>query len=406
MSQEYQSFLASKSKAKATHSVCECAPIAPLKSFQSELVNRALTAGRYALFADTGLGKTLMQLMWAQHVIDHHGPALILTPLAVREQTQREAAKFGVAEDAEIINYDQLHNVDVDKYAGVVLDESSILKNFTGKTRTALIDAFSDTPFRLACTATPAPNDHTELGNHSQFLGVMPRHEMLSEYFVHDGGSTQNWRLKGHAIKPFWQWVSQWASVVRHPRDLGAKFDEPGYDLPELIERTEWVDGGDISDLADVRGIRAIRRKTLTERAERIAEMVNGSTALVWCDYNDESATIASMIDGAVEVRGDMHSDEKAERMLAFADGEVRVLVTKPKIAGFGMNWQHCNQVYFAGPSHSFEQRYQSIRRCWRFGQKRPVSVTTCATNAEQTVLKNQSIKQANHEDMTCANGS
>lgn len=398
----YQQFLKEKQSNTLGSPVCDGLQIeGALKPFQKVLVDRALTAGRYALFADTGLGKTLMQLTWAEHVQKYHGECLILTPLAVSDQTRREAKKFGIGESATVINYEQLHNIDVDRFSGIVLDESSILKNYTGKMRTALIDAFKDTPFRLACTATPAPNDHTELGNHSHFLGVMPRHEMLSEYFVHDGGSTQNWRLKGHAVTPFWQWVSEWASIIRKPSDLGDEYDEPGYDLPALNEEIGWIEGGELSDSVDVRGLASLRRKTTAERAELIADhSVNDPCSLVWADYNDESRAIADAIDGAYEVRGDMSNERKAELLLAFSDGEIKTLVTKPKIAGFGMNWQQCSDMYFAGPSHSFEQRYQCIRRCWRFGQENEVDVITCATNAEQMVLQNQLVKKIKHEEM------
>lgn len=270
-----------------------------------------------------------------------------------------------------------LPHFDADSFDGVVLDESSILKAHDGATRTAIIEAFRATPYRLACTATPAPNDHIELGNHAEFVGAMTRSEMLSMFFVHDGGSTQDWRLKGHAREAFWEWMASWAVMIRRPSDLG--YSDEGYVLPALetvpivIDATKPMDGFlFVESATTLHEQRAARRASLAARVALIADMVNNSTDpwVVWCDLNDESSALAAAIPDAVEVRGANTQDEKESRLRAFSRGEARVLVSKPSIAGWGMNWQHCAHVAFCGSSHSWESYYQAIRRCWRFGQK------------------------------------
>lgn len=372
-----------------------------LFEFQSRIVDWALDKGRAAIFADTGLGKTLMQLAWAEQVRSNAGPVLILTPLAVADQTTREARKFGVSlEGITITNYEKLHHYSPAKFAGIVLDESSILKAFDGKTRTQIINAFDATPFRLACTATPAPNDHTELGNHSQFLGLLSMQEMLAEFFIHDAAKTQDWRLKGHARTAFWRWVSSWAVMISRPSDLG--YSDEGYELEPYRQRAITIEDPQMQDslfagAASLSDLAGVRRATLDERTAAISAMISiepDEPTIVWCEYNTESTALTRAIPNAFEIVGSMKPEQKRDLMLRFTD-HGGVLVSKPSICGFGMNWQHCAREYFAGPSHSYEQTYQAIRRCWRFGQTREVVVTTCATISEQTVLANLARKHA-----------
>lgn len=399
---------------------------AALKPFQRDIVRWALRRGRAALFAGTGLGKTLQQLSWADQVARRHGPVLILTPLAVAQQTCAEAEKFGIpgvayARDAATIssrivvtNYDRLEKFDPARFAGVVLDESSILKSFDGKTRMLLTDAFARTRLKLACTATPAPNDYTELGTHSEFLGVLQQKEMLATWFVHDGASRatsmenhgqrqgSDWRLKGHAHDAFWRWLATWSVMIRHPRDLG--YDDAGYDLPPLnrhqvLIKTE-AKGDLLGGVTLARTLQerlAARRETIGARVAAAADIVNRAPDrqwLVWCNLNDESTALAAAIPGAVEVRGSDDPDEKASRLLAFARGEVRVLVSKPSIAGWGMNFQRCADMVFVGLNDSFEQLYQAVRRCWRFGQTREVNVHLIAADIEGEVVANLEAKE------------
>ena len=384
--------------------------------FQRRIVQVALRRGRSALWADTGLGKTIMQLEWARHV---PGRVLILAPLAVSHQTAREAQHIGldvrvIADQSEadgsrvvIANYEKLHKIDPSAFDGVVLDESSIIKSHDGATRTAILEAFARTPFRLACTATPAPNDHVELGNHAEFVGAMTRTEMLSTYFVHDGGDTSQWRLKGHAADDFWRWVRSWAIAVRHPRDIG--MDQPGYDLPPLRMHEHVVDVA-VARAKDgmlfaveantLQEQRVERRATLEDRVAKAAALANADDNqwLVWCDLNSESEALTAAIRGAVEVTGSDSDETKASRMLGFADESIRVLVSKPSICGFGMNFQRCHKVAFVGVSHSFEAFYQATRRCYRFGQKSPVDVHVITASTEGRVIEN--IKRKHKESM------
>lgn len=409
---EYDAFVARKSERQVFDGI-EYQPHISLFDFQRDIVRWACRKGRCAIFADTGLGKSRMEADWAR-AVTQHGRVLVLTPLAVAEQWVREAAQVGVEarylreDDGEtrivVTNYDILDHFDVGMFAGVVLDESSILKSFTGATRTALIDACQRTPYRLAATATPSPNDYTELGNHSEFLGIQTRVEMLAEYFCHDGGETSVWRLKGHALRPFWRWVCSWAAIVRMPSDLG--YDDTKYRLPPLtwtehvvrVDHTQWHNQGmlfapTVMGLSDVR---ATRKATMDARIVKAAELAAGDKpCLVWGELNAETEEATEAIQGAVEVQGSDDPEVKAERLLGFADGRIRVLVTKPKIAGFGLNWQHCSRMVFLGASHSYESTYQAIRRCWRFGQRRPVEVHVIRAENEGSVVQNYRRKEA-----------
>jgi len=378
--------------------------------FQSDIVKWALKRGRAAIFADCGMGKTLMQLEWARHV---PGNVLILAPLAVAKQTVHEGEKFGISvrycrdqSDVQpgitIANYEMLSHFDPDYFTGIVLDESSILKAYDGKTRTAIIQSFQKTPFRLACTATPAPNDYMELGNHSEFLSIMSRVEMLSMFFVHDGGETQLWRLKGHAEQDFWRWLASWSVMIRKPSDLG--YSDDGFSLPplNLHEHILEVDRPTEGHLFALEALSlqdriAARRESVTERVEECALLVNKSKEpwVIWCNLNAESQAITKAITGAVEITGSDPVEKKERALEGFASGAIRVIVTKPSIAGFGLNWQHCARVAFVGLSDSWEQYYQAVRRCWRFGQSRPVDVHLIVASTEGAVLKNIKTKEA-----------
>ncbi len=386
--------------------------------FQRDIVKWALRRGRAAIFADCGLGKTLMQLEWAKHV---PGRVLILTPLAVAQQTVREGEKFGIpavyARDGAdsgakitVTNYEMLEHFDPDEFTGVVLDESSILKSYDGATRTRIIDAFARTPFRLACTATPAPNDFMELGNHAEFLDAMSRTEMLAMFFVHDGGETQQWRLKGHAERDFWRWVCSWAVSLRKPSDLG--YDDAGFaSLPplhyhDLVVPSPPLEGNLFAVQAESLLERLdARRSSIEQRVAKCAEIVNNTPGswIVWCHLNSEADALTKAIKGAVEVRGSDNPDHKAQAMLDFAAGKIRVLVSKPRIAGFGMNWQHCHQIAFVGLTDSYEQFYQAVRRCWRFGQTDPVDAYCISAETEGAVAANLKRKDADAEKMVAA---
>ena len=417
----YSEFLAQKRRVDVpTGMAVERDAINPqLFPFQGDVVRWALRRGRAAIFGDCGLGKTPMQLVWADHVARHTSkPVLILAPLAVAAQTARDGAKFGVSvsvcrkqsdvrEGVNIANYEMLEHFDPATFGGVVLDESSILKSYDGAYRTAIIDAFRLTAFRLACTATPAPNDHMELGNHAEFLGTMTRTEMLSMFFVHDGGETQTWRLKGHAESDFWRWVTSWALMFRKPSDLG--YSDEGFVLPpiEYYEHVIQLDPEEAGLLFDVGSPdliarRRARKNSIDDRAAFAAKIVNETPGpwVVWCDLNAESETLATLIEGASEVTGSQPNDEKERRMLDFSEGRSRVLVTKPKIAGFGMNWQHCSNVMFVGLSDSYEAIYQAVRRCWRFGQSNPVNVHFVTASTESAVRANVKRKEADAERM------
>lgn len=384
-----------------------------LYPFQRDIVRWSLAKGKSAIFADCGLGKTAMQLEWSRHICDHTGGSvLILAPLAVTTQTAREGEKFDIevnvcAEQADIkpginiTNYEKLDKFDTSVFSGVVLDESSILKSFTGKVRNTIIGKFNKMPYRLACTATPAPNDYMELGNHAQFLGVMTREEMLSMFFVHDGGSTSKWRLKGHCSDVFWEWMCSWSIYINNPSDLGYEIE--GYDLPPMTINEVIVDGDTyVTETMTLTQRRQARKDTLSLRCKSASDLVNESDDqwLIWCDLNDESKTLHEMIPDSVEVKGSDKGEKRIDAMLGFSAGDHRVLVTKPKIAGFGMNWQNCHNMIFVGLSDSYEQFYQAVRRCWRFGQDQPVNVYIVISAKEGAVKDNINRKQADFEHM------
>lgn len=384
-----------------------------LFEYQKDIVIWSLKKGKAAIFADCGLGKSLMQLEWAKKVHkETNGPILILAPLAVTEQTYREGIKFGInskvvecQEDVingiNITNYEKLDKFDTSVFKGVVLDESSILKSFTGKVRNQIIDNFKNTPYKLACTATPAPNDYMELGNHSEFLGVMTRSEMLAMYFVHDGGNTSKWRLKGHATDVFWQWMSSWAVVITNPRDLDYEIE--GYDLPKLNIHEIIVDGDEpIVETLTLTQRRQARKESLEERCRSAADLVNNSNEnwLVWCNLNDESKLLHELINDSVEVKGSDKAKHKTDSSISFANGDIKCLVSKPLIFGMGLNFQNCHNMIFVGLSDSYEQYYQAVRRCWRFGQEHEVDVYIVISAKEGCVKENIERKQEDADTM------
>jgi superfamily II DNA or RNA helicase len=407
---DYKEFLATKEQGFEPSGFVPDEMNEHLFPFQRDILRWACIKGRSCIFADCGMGKTLMQLAWADLVRKQSGGGvLIVAPLAVSAQTVREGRKFGI--DAtqcrepsdwadggiNIINYERLHKFTGFEVSGVVLDESSILKSYSGKVRNQIIDTFKGVRYKLACTATPAPNDWMELGNHAEFVGAMTRTEMLAMFFTHDGGDTSKWRLKGHAVDAFWDWVSQWAVVVTKPSDLG--YDDGGFELPPLyihetyVESAPEKDSGRLFAVEEVslQGQQRARRDSIAQKADQIAARINGHEEpwIVWCDLNAESEYLANSIPDAVEVKGSDPDEWKEQAMLGFSSGKYRVLVTKPSIAGFGMNWQHCSNVAFCGLSHSYEQFYQAVRRCWRYGQTNPVEVVIVASEAERAVVRN-----------------
>lgn len=415
---QYTDFIASKRRKHSDAGFDPGALPGYLYPFQQHAVRWALLKGRAALFEDCGLGKTIQQLVWADRVSQHTGaPVLILAPLAVSEQTKREGARFGldvniarsgddVRAGLNIANYEMLHHFTPDAFGGLVLDESSILKNFSGKYRNQITEFVKPIRYRLACTATPAPNDWIELINHSDFLGVLSGKEAIALFFRQDGNTTHAWRLKGHAVGDFWRWLSTWAMAIRSPADVG--FDDDRFKLPKLRMVQHVVDGHvedgylfpvEATEMQD--RIKA-RRESVGERVRMCAELVNNIPGpwVVWCALNAESDALRKAIPDAVEVRGSDSTDVKTARMLGFADGTHRVMVTKPSIAGFGMNWQHCANVAFVGLSDSWEQWYQAIRRCWRFGQTREVTAHVIVADTEGAVVANIERKERQAADM------
>lgn len=412
---EYKDFINSKNKQMKNYGFdIEKENLNPmLFDFQKDIVRWALKKGRAAVFADCGLGKTPMQLEWANQIYKHEGgKILILAPLAVATQTQREGEKFhipvnicenqdDVKEGINITNYEKLEKFVANEFIGIVLDESSILKSFTGKVRNQIIENFRKTPYKLACTATPAPNDYMELGNHSEFLGVMTRAEMLSMYFVHDGGQTSKWRLKSHAVEIFWEWLASWSVFIDNPNNLGYNIE--GYDLPKLNINQIVADGLPITtEKLTLTQRRNARKESLDVRCQVAADIVNNSeeTFLVWCDLNDESKKLHQLINDSVEVKGSDKQKHKSIAMLDFSDDKIKCLVTKPSIAGFGMNWQNCRNMIFVGLSDSYEAYYQAIRRCWRFGQDKEVNIYIIISSKEGTVKENIERKQQDAEKM------
>lgn len=418
---EYEDFLKQK-QYKSLKKGFETAISNPYPfKFQKLIIEWALEKGRAAIFADTGLGKTIMQAVWADEVSKHEQrPVLILAPLAVAKQTVNEANKFDVdikyvREMSEIsdtgvyiTNYDRLHLFDADAFAGVVLDESSILKSFTGKTTNDLISRFEHTQYKLCCTATPSPNDYTELGTTSEFLGVKRRSEMLAEFFINDITNGTGWRLKKHSEVKFYEWIATWGMFIKRPADLGYPMD--GYDLPplnikEIVLESEADTGFLFPVLAETLTERREARKlSLDDRVEKAVEIIDSKPEenfLVWCDYNNESTTLHKAIDGSVEVTGSDKAEKKEQSLIGFANNEFKYLVSKPQIAGYGMNWQNCSNMIFCGLSDSFEMFYQAIRRCYRFGQKKEVTVYVILSEKEINVLKNIKDKQRKHDEMS-----
>ncbi|MBI5111840.1 MAG: helicase [Rhodovulum sp.] len=430
----YREFIASKRVAFAGDGLRAVPPLnSAMFPHQAHSTEFALRKGRAALFLDTGLGKSLCALDWGRVVVEHtNKPVLMLAPLAVAQQHAREAEKFGIdaavvrsgdevgAKRIYITNYDRLDRFDAGRFAGVILDESSILKNFTGRTCRALIETFSRTQFRLCCTATPAPNDHTELGTHSEFLGAMRRDEMLPIWFINDTADTGTWRIKGHARTDFWSWVASWSRCVGRPSDLG--FDDTGFALPEVTIAHHEVRADRMTDAGEERNgklagqgrlfripdtsatsIHHEKRLTIEQRADRVAELLASDPTeawIVWVDTDYEADAVMARLLGAMEVRGGMKVEEKERRLVAFSEGRERVIVTKPSIAGFGLNWQHCARQCFAGISFSYEAFYQAIRRSWRFGQKRPVQVHVVCADTERAIWAVVERKSGDHEAM------
>jgi DNA modification methylase/superfamily II DNA or RNA helicase len=410
----YDQFLRSKSVVRETQGLSPKEPHKILFPFQRDIVKWALRRGRACIFADCGMGKTFIQIEWARQI---PGNVLILAPLAVANQTIAEAAKLDcfvrycrhqreVKKGITVTNYEMLEQFDPSKFKGIVLDESSIIKHFEGKFRNAIISGFSEAPYRLACTATPAPNDHMELGNHAEFVGAMSRTEMLSMFFVHDGGETSKWRLKGHAEQEFWKWVCSWAVMIRKPSDLG--YEDGGFILPPMVIEqisVEHQNSGDFLFAMEAQTLQermAARRESISDRVRKCAELVNASSEpwLIWCNLNSESDELESEIEDAVQVQGSEKMESKLQKLTDFTNGKIRVMVTKPSIAGHGMNWQHCRKVAFVGLSDSWEQYYQAVRRCWRFGQNREVHVYIITSTAEGAVVTNIKRKEADASRM------
>jgi superfamily II DNA or RNA helicase len=397
--------------------------------FQADVTDFLLRCGRGAAFLDTGLGKSLVSLEWGRVIVEHtNKPVLMLAPLAVSQQHEREAQKFGIdakairdpremsAKRVYVTNYERLEKFDIDAFGGIILDESSILKSFTGSTSRAIIAAFAKMPFRLAATATPAPNDHMELGQHSMFLGVMESSEMLSRWFIADQTEMGRYRLKKPAVRAFWEWVASWARAISKPSDLG--YSDDGFVLPPLnIERHSVISDVTIAPGEEKDGqIRLFRqpdasatsihrekRFSLDQRADAIAAAVEkkpGEPWLIWCETNDEADAVAERIPEAVEVRGSMKPEVKEERLVAFSAGQSRIMLTKPSIAGFGLNWQHCAEMAFVSLSYSYESYYQAVRRCWRFGQQRPVTAHIAMADTEAGTWAAIQRKATDHQTM------
>lgn len=392
--------------------------------WQKDITRWALRKGKSALFEDCGLGKTIQQLDYAHQVCRHEDTSVIIfAPLAVAHQTKTEGEKFGIPttiienqadikKGINITNYEKLDKFDFSKFGGVVLDESSILKHGESKIRQEITKRFAKTPYRLPCSATPAPNDFMEIGYHAEFLGIMSQTEMLATFFVHDGGDTAKWRLKGHAEDKFWEWIAGWACVLQKPSDFG--YDDEGYELPPLNIHEHIVKSGNL-EAPDGQMLlvpqtsmtlserRNARKQSLAERVKVAADIANSldGQVLAWCDLNAESEALRKAIRGAVEVKGNDAPSHKVDAMNGFSAGSVRALVSKPSIAGWGMNWQNCSDMIFVGLSDSFEAYYQAVRRCWRFGQKNPVNVHLVISEAEGAVKANIERKQQDAQRMT-----
>jgi hypothetical protein len=392
------------------------------KTHQIAVLDFALNLGRSAAFLDTGLGKSFIELEFARQCAEETGkPSLILTPLAVAGQMVREGHKFGIdarqiREQSEVgagvmvANYERLPKLDPAAFGAIILDESSILKSYQGRTRAMIQEAFKDTPYKLAATATPSPNDHTELGNHAEFLGVMRQQEMLSKWFINDTSTaSQDWRLKGHAAADFWGFVASWSRCATLPSDLGG--DDTGYILQPIDERSHIVAADRMQNVEQgmlfripemsATSFHEEKKLTLRQRCDLAAELAtHDKPVTVWCETNEESAYLTKAIDGAIEVRGDQDPDEKERRLLGFADGQYRAIVCKPKLAGFGVNWQHCAHAVFASISFSYEQHYQAKRRSHRFGQSQRVRNDVVMSDTEASIWDVINVKSAKHDEM------
>ena len=422
----YQKFIEDKSQLGGDYGFEPVSIPDFLYDFQKDLVTWSLMKGRSAIFADCGLGKTPMELVWADNVVKKtNGKVILLTPLAVSQQTIRESEKFSIQAKRShdgtahpgitVTNYEQLHKFNPADFVGAVCDESSILKSFNGQRRGEITSFMRKMKYRLLATATAAPNDYIELGTSSEALGYLGHMDMLNRFFKNDQnnsatgrlyGAVTKWRFKGHAEQLFWRWVCSWARAIRKPSDIG--YDDTRFILPELIESEHLIEANTLADgmlfalpAVGLKEQREEKRRTIEERCQKVAEIVNGTDqpVLVWCQLNDEGDLLNEMIPDAVQVSGSDKDEIKEERMLGFSDGEFRSLITKHKICGFGMNWQHCNHMT-TFPSHSYEQYYQGVRRCWRFGQERPVTVDVIATEGDLGVLKNMQRKAAQADEM------
>lgn len=412
---DYQEFLKRKARVDSSTGLSHIPPLNPmLYPHQADMVRWALRRGRAALFADCGLGKGPMQMEWASK---QPHEAIIVAPLAVAHQFVREAQKFGIdlayAKDhagitkrITVTNYERLENFSIDQFGAVALDESSILKNASGAYCTWMIEAFAKTPFRLCSSATPAPNDVMELGTQAEFLGVMTRSEMLATYFTHDGGDTSKWRIKGHAQKAFWEWMASWAVMIRKPSDLG--YSDEGFALPPLRMHEHCVSVSAPSpgflfamEAQTLQERQQARRDSISDRVKACADIVNSSDRpfVVWCNLNEESSQLAAAIPDAIEVTGSDSDEHKEDAIVGFLEGRYRVMVSKPKIAGLGLNLQHCADMAFVGLSDSYEQLYQSIRRCYRFGQDKAVNVHVITAETEGAVVSNIKRKEREAEE-------
>lgn len=411
----YSDFIASKFKARHAVEPIGLRDAGTLFNWQSRIVDQALSRNRAAIFAECGLGKTAMQLKFAEHV---PGRVLILAPLAVGQQTEDEARKFGIenvefsrdASDARIVvtNYENLHKFEGQCWSGIVLDESSILKGFQGRTSAHIIGFASTIPFRLACTATPAPNDWTELAMHSEFVGALNRNEMFARFFINDmkAPGSNKWRLKRHAKKAFWEWVRTWAAIAARPSDFGG--NDADYELPKKIIRVHKTQSRNedlgflfAMPVSTLEERRASRKASVEDRCDLAMSLINNDPVVIWVGLNAEHDAICGRLSNQgvpfVAIKGADDAADKEERLRAFSSGSVNVIVTKPSIAGFGLNWQHCAHQVFIGIDDSFERYYQAIRRCWRFGQKRPVKIDIIISESEDPIVRNIIEKEEKH---------
>ena len=407
----YEQFISNKHfRQPSSGFAYRCADDSPLRDYQRATVEWALARGKAAIFKDTGLGKTMDELEFGRAVVDHtQAPVLHLAPLCVGQQIKREADRFGYQtkiirsmDDVEdsicITNYENLHNIDFSMFAGIVLDESSIMKGMQGKIRSQLTEGAACVPYRLSCTATPAPNDFMEIGTQSEFLGIMTQVEMLATFFIHDGGDTAKWRLKGHGRQKFFEWLATWAVVMRDPADYGfSPMPElPALNITQSEIETAPTDGLFAPVAQSLTERLDARRDTIAARCQRAAEIAASlpGPVLIWCGLNAEGDLLESLIPDAVQVSGSDTDEQKESRLVGFTTGNHRILITKQKIAGFGMNWQHCHQMIFVGLSDSFEAYYQAVRRCWRQGQKQDVNVWVVTSDREGAVVENIRRKQ------------